>query len=413
MVDIYQDASSTLRSVFPNSRLGSLAGLESQLPSPTDPEEATTAAPIGAAEGYNPMDDDWWANAIEVDTFDSPLAFDASENGLWNGHFVPPPPRPPFLDESVAADGLTTCDLCTWAWQRNAYSLDGSMDTGGELGWAFTLIIVSIISALIGAIVMVIVLRCRRIKSANANGGRPQPWWCRNNRNGGQNRSPISIKHSADSIRRPTSNSGVWTWLGGSRRSSAGPDQIGPPSTSPAENHYTHMDDAYSPVGVSEALYAELDRESVRSANPSYQNTAYSQCGEKYNFQGHEQDIPMVVSSAPSSAYYSDLSVTAMPGGASGSNQGAYEIVGLNVMSQPLPNWEGHGGGVPLTGGGGGGGAGGAGGGGAGGGGVGGAGGGVPVGLTVADAAAMTQRRGARLAAINETSTSTVPSDYV
>ncbi|KAL7731727.1 hypothetical protein ACLKA6_018089 [Drosophila palustris] len=248
---------------------------------------------------------------------------------------------------------------------------------------------------------MVIVLRCRRIKSANANGGRPQPWWCRNNRNAnGQNRSPISIKHSADSIRRPTSNSGVWTWLGGSRRSSAGPDQIGPPSTSPAENHYTHMDDAYSPVGVSEALYAELDRESVRSANPSYQNTAYSQCGEKYNFQAHEQDIPMVVSSAPSSAYYSDLSVTAMPGGASGSNQGAYEIVGLNVMSQPLPNWEHHGGGNNVGG------------------------GGVAttnVGLSpgeaaaaaAAAAAAMTQRRMPRLAAINETSTSTVPSDYV
>ncbi|CAD7083446.1 unnamed protein product [Hermetia illucens] len=71
--------------------------------------------------------DDWWSNAIEEDTFDSPLAFDASENGLWNGRFVPPPPRPPFLDESVASDGLTTCDLCTWAWQRNAYSLDGSI----------------------------------------------------------------------------------------------------------------------------------------------------------------------------------------------------------------------------------------------------------------------------------------------
>ncbi|XP_044313760.1 uncharacterized protein LOC108045996 [Drosophila rhopaloa] len=401
MVDIYQDASSTLRSVFPNSRLDSLAGvdrrMESQLSGPPDPDAVTTASSIG----HNPLnDDDWWANAIEVDTFDSPLAFDASENGLWNGHFVPPPPRPPFLDESVAADGLTTCDLCTWAWQRNAYSLDGSIETTGELGWAFTLIIVSIISALIGAIVMVIVLRCRRIKSANANGGRPQPWWCRNNRNGGQNRSPISIKHSADSIRRPTSNSGVWTWLGGSRRSSAGPDQIGPPSTSPAENHYTHMDDAYSPVGVSEALYAELDRESVRSANPSYQNTAYSQCGEKYNYQGHEQDIPMVVSSAPSSAYYSDLSVTAMPGGASGSNQGAYEIVGLNVMSQPLPNWDHHGGG-----GGGGGAAGAA-------AAILGAGGGGN-GITAGEAAAMTQRRGPRLAAINETSTSTVPSDYV
>ncbi|KAH8266153.1 hypothetical protein KR038_007285 [Drosophila bunnanda] len=402
MADSYQDASSTMRPVFPNSRLGSLAGaslggLESQLPGPlpdADPLSTTAAssAAIAAAEGYNPLDDDqWWANAIEVDTFDSPLAFDASENGLWNGHFVPPPPRPPFLDESVAADGLTTCDLCTWAWQRNAYSLDGSIDTAGELGWAFTLIIVSIISALIGAIVMVIVLRYNNKKYYlfPFAGGRPQPWWCRNNRNGGQNRSPISIKHSADSIRRPTSNSGVWTWLGGSRRSSAGPDQIGPPSTSPAENHYTHMDDAYSPVGVSEALYAELDRESVRSANPSYQNTAYSQCGEKYNFQGHEQDIPMVVSSAPSSAYYSDLSVTAMPGGASGSNQGAYEIVGLNVMSQPLPNWDHVGGG------------------GSGGGVVGG------TGLNPSEAAAMTQRRGQRLAAINETSTSTVPSDYV
>ncbi|XP_041450989.1 uncharacterized protein LOC111071597 [Drosophila obscura] len=164
--DIYQDAAAgttTMRSVFPNSRLDSLA--ESQLPAPPmppTPEPDGVGSISGGGFGYNPLDDDWWANAIEVDTFDSPLAFDASENGLWNGHFVPPPPRPPFLDESVAADGLTTCDLCTWAWQRNAYSLDGSIDKAGELGWAFTLIIVSIISALIGAIVMVIVLRCRR-----------------------------------------------------------------------------------------------------------------------------------------------------------------------------------------------------------------------------------------------------------
>lgn len=126
MADVYRDDSSTLRSVFPNSRLGSLAGMESQLPGPLDADSDPDA---GAATtvGYDPYDEDWWANAIEVDTFDSPLAFDASENGLWNGHFVPPPPRPPFLDESVAADGLTTCDLCTWAWQRNAYSLDGSI----------------------------------------------------------------------------------------------------------------------------------------------------------------------------------------------------------------------------------------------------------------------------------------------
>lgn len=39
-----------------------------------------------------------------------------------------------------------------------------------------------------------------------------------------------------------------------------------------------------------------------------------------------------MVSSAPSSAYYSDLSVTAMP------TERAYEIV-ETVMSSPLPNW--------------------------------------------------------------------------
>ncbi|KAM7356428.1 uncharacterized protein ACRADG_002166 isoform 1-T2 [Cochliomyia hominivorax] len=443
--DIFLGATTTVRTAFPNSRLDSLTNHNqqpslhhssnsnnnqqqhnyaqptptpaingnNQLLSPYDPtisaDFLATAAINEAAAGAidsiansgsstgsinsisnsflpaNNDDDDFWLNAIEEDTFESPLAFDASENGLWNGRFVPPPPRPPFLDESVAADGLTTCDLCTWAWQRNAYSLDGSIDTSGELGWAFTLIVVSILSALIGAIVMVIVLRCRRIKTANAN-GRPQPWWCRNNRNGGTNgRNSLSAKHSADSIRRPTSNSGVWTWLGGSRRSSEGPDQIGPPSSSPAENHYTHMDDAYSPVGVSEALYAELDRESVRSNNPSYQNTGYSQCGDKYNFQHQEQDIPMVVSSAPSSAYYSDLSVTAVPSGSS-SNERAYEIVGLTVMNQPIPNWDGGGGaGVAAT---------------------------APHLVPNAEGMA-SQRRIPRLAAINETSTTTVPSDYV
>lgn len=93
-------------------------------------EAIATATGAGSSSSSSLLpanDDDWWSNAIEEDTFDSPLAFDASENGLWNGRFVPPPPRPPFLDESVAADGLTTCDLCTWAWQRNAYSLDGSI----------------------------------------------------------------------------------------------------------------------------------------------------------------------------------------------------------------------------------------------------------------------------------------------
>jgi hypothetical protein len=87
-----------------------------------------TTANGDEASGETATESDWWANAIEEDSFMSPFPFDASENGLWNGRFVPPPPRPPFLDDSVASDGLTTCDLCTWAWRdRNAFSLDGTI----------------------------------------------------------------------------------------------------------------------------------------------------------------------------------------------------------------------------------------------------------------------------------------------
>lgn len=184
--DIFLGATTTVRTVFPNSRLDSLSGnsggggnsaqnvhhhthlnhqqshdgsvtpspaFGNQLQSPYDSTNtndftatatmdadsgggggsvSSSFSPLAAADAasnnYLPEDDaDWWSNAIEEDTFDSPLAFDSSENGLWNGRFVPPPPRPPFLDDGVAADGLTTCDLCTWAWQRNAYSLDGSI----------------------------------------------------------------------------------------------------------------------------------------------------------------------------------------------------------------------------------------------------------------------------------------------
>lgn len=73
------------------------------------------------------FDIEFW-KSYDEDLFNSPLAFDASEGGLWNGRFVPPPPRPPFMDETVISDGLTTCDLCTWAFQeKNAFSLEGSL----------------------------------------------------------------------------------------------------------------------------------------------------------------------------------------------------------------------------------------------------------------------------------------------
>lgn len=58
-------------------------------------------------------DAEWWEGALEEDTtWYLPLE---GEGGLWAGGFPPPPPRPDFLDEDISPDGLTTCDLCTWA----------------------------------------------------------------------------------------------------------------------------------------------------------------------------------------------------------------------------------------------------------------------------------------------------------
>uniref|UniRef100_W8BFP4 Uncharacterized protein n=2 Tax=Ceratitis capitata TaxID=7213 RepID=W8BFP4_CERCA len=143
------------------------------------------------------------------DLFGSPLAFDASDNGLWNGRFVPPPPRPPFLvDEPVLSDGLTTCDLCSWAMPtKSTFMFEGTIEKASELGWPLTLIIVSVLSALLGAIVMVTVVRCRRKKPTNNRNETHVQWWSRNKRPNGSNnnnhlrRSNIYTAHPADSIR--------------------------------------------------------------------------------------------------------------------------------------------------------------------------------------------------------------------
>lgn len=170
------------------------------------------------------------------------------------------------------------------------------------------------------------------LPSLLVTGSRKLPWWSRVNRSNmsADAARNITIKQTVDNIRagpHVNNNSGVWTWLSTRRPSSSPIDQIGPSSGSPVENHYTHMmDDAYSPEPTDEALYAELDRESIRSGNPSYQNTAYSQCGE--------HDMP-IVSSAPSSAYYSDLSTT----GNVACDRG-YEVVGMTHLSAPMPHWE-------------------------------------------------------------------------
>jgi hypothetical protein len=48
-------------------------------------------------------------------------------------------------------------------------------------------------------------------------------------------------------------------------------------------------DDIGADSTTGEALYAELDRESIQSGtNPSYQNTAYSQCGEVFSIKTYK-----------------------------------------------------------------------------------------------------------------------------
>ncbi|XP_018567689.1 uncharacterized protein LOC108908222 [Anoplophora glabripennis] len=264
-----------------------------------------------------------WAGILDEE---SALPLDASEGGLFAGNFVPPPPRPLFLDESVTPDGLTTCDLCSWAWQNGngAFAFDNTREVSGE--WMLTLVIVSFVSALIGAIIMITVIHCKRMKSSTTSEvehGRSPSQRALNSR------PPINTPDDKEistitpanfpSIQNSTNSSnGVWSWL--SRKSTTTPSQLNTPPTSPAENHYTHMEDGYNSVG--EALYAELDRESSTGDNdrdsnsPAYQNSAYT-------------DPDAQVSSAPSSAYYSDLSVTTVP-------DRAYEVVGLVTM----PCWD-------------------------------------------------------------------------
>lgn len=79
--------------------------------------------------GVNDMD--WFAGVAEEEL----LYYTGVGNdvdSLWAviGSFVPPPPRPPYLpEEGVTTDGLTTCDLCSWAWRndRHSFSLDGTL----------------------------------------------------------------------------------------------------------------------------------------------------------------------------------------------------------------------------------------------------------------------------------------------
>lgn len=112
-------------STVSNLLLGSGSGGSGVTTTADEPTVDPTAADDDAA--MTAFEIEFWKN-YDDDMFGSPMPFDASEGGLWNGRFVPPPPRPPFMDDAVTTDGVTTCDLCTWAFQdKSAFSLEGSL----------------------------------------------------------------------------------------------------------------------------------------------------------------------------------------------------------------------------------------------------------------------------------------------
>ncbi|XP_044745280.1 uncharacterized protein LOC123307126 [Coccinella septempunctata] len=246
---------------------------------------------------------------------------DVSENGLFSGVFVPPPPRPIFFNASAIPDDLTTCDLCSWAWKKSKIlTTESSFDIPNQVEWLFSLVIVSIISASLGAIAMIIFFQCKRSKNMVQNvSDVSRRSISRQSTRNMTVRPPIAEptdKNEIETIVFPisTSDSSVWCWL--SKKSSS-PTQLNFTST-PVENHYTQMEEAYN---NEDALYAELDMDgSAQTKNGStepYQNHAFI-------------DPDIQVSSAPSSAYYSDLSVTPI-------SEQAYEVVNLATMNV---NWD-------------------------------------------------------------------------
>jgi hypothetical protein len=114
-----------------------------------------------------------------------------------------------------------------------------------------------------------------------------------------------------------------WPWR---RREAA-------PAKGPApENHYTLEELAYSGAASDEALYAELDR----PASYQYQNAAACHCGAAPG-----PDPP----SAPSSAYYSDLSAPDRTYEAVGSPHHPHHLAQLAPLAPCLslqvnPHWE-------------------------------------------------------------------------
>ncbi|KAL1516678.1 hypothetical protein ABEB36_000559 [Hypothenemus hampei] len=223
--------------------------------------------------------------------FDDIPFYDHSQGGFLP--FLPPPPRPLFL-EDVLPSGTDACDLCPWTIRGKIITKAEGREFPGELGWVVTLIIVSFTSALIGAVVMIAIMHCKKSKTSPINEAE-----CGGAISLDQQETVTSHNKNAPAQTPPIS-SGLWAWLNVRRVMATSPSNLDNlPSAQVMENHYTQYN------SVQEAVYDELDREKSDEENESAQNY---------------ENSPYVIQSAPSSAYYSDLSCAAMP-------ESTYELV--------------------------------------------------------------------------------------
>ncbi|KAK2706160.1 uncharacterized protein LOC136030094 [Artemia franciscana] len=121
-------------------------------------------------------DDNWWNDAdvidlVEENGWEEPMACDSFEFCEAFPSFVPPPPAPPFMSELVQeglkldnVDDEERCIMCDWINSNFTGSLLSNTEIPQQRAWISMLIIVALASAMIGAILMIFLLRCRRLK---------------------------------------------------------------------------------------------------------------------------------------------------------------------------------------------------------------------------------------------------------
>ncbi|KAJ8668732.1 hypothetical protein QAD02_010395, partial [Eretmocerus hayati] len=96
----------------------------------TGPSNASGAGVARLNHKFHDVDS-WWSGVAEEELFYySSIDYELESLFAVVSSFVPPPPRPPYLPEDTPpTDGITTCDLCSWALRNDRYSfsLDGTL----------------------------------------------------------------------------------------------------------------------------------------------------------------------------------------------------------------------------------------------------------------------------------------------